>query len=130
MNWARRLKWQAAVPVLAALAAIAAAAPVAAQAAGPAGPGTGPGVPVVKAIPGLIAGAAAAQAPVVPLAGATPAVAMTGDPAAPFVFAYTGSDKHAYEAPLASPASAHPSAALSLAVPVWPSFRQRLAARA
>jgi hypothetical protein len=31
---------------------------------------------------------------------------MTGDPAAPFVFAYTGSDKHAYEAPLASPASA------------------------
>jgi hypothetical protein len=52
------------------------------------------------------AGAAAAQAPVLPLAGATPAVAATGDPTAPLVFAYTGSDKHAYEAPLASPASA------------------------
>jgi hypothetical protein len=83
-----------------------ASATAAAQAAGPAGPGTGPGVPVFKAIPGLAAGAAAAQAaPVLPLAGATPAVAATGDPSAPFVFAYTGSDKHAYEAPLTSPAS-------------------------
>src|SRR5215469_5478340 len=50
--------------------------------------------------------AAAQAAPVLPLAGATPAVAATGDPTNPFIFAYTGSDKHAYAAPLASPASA------------------------
>jgi hypothetical protein len=107
MNWARRLRWRAAVPALAALAAVTAAAlPAAAQAAGPPRPGAGPTVPVFKTITWRAAGTAAAQAPVLPLAGATPAVAATGDPAAPFVFAYTGSDNHAYEAPLASPASA------------------------
>ena len=37
-----------------------------------------------------------------PLAGATPAVAATGDPQFPVVFDYTGSDKHDYEAPLTS----------------------------
>ena len=105
MKWERRLRWQVAVSALSGLAAMAAAVlpAAAARAAGPAGPGTGPAVPVFKSIPG---GAAAAQAMVLPLAGATPAVAATGDPSAPFVFAYTGSDKHAYEAPLSSPASA------------------------
>jgi len=86
MNWARRLGWQVAAPAVAALAALAAAAlPAAARTAGP---------------------AAAQAAPVLPLAGATPAVAATDDPAAPFIFAYTGSDKHAYQAPLTAPASA------------------------
>ena len=89
MNWARRLRWQVAVPVLAAVAVMASATG-AAQAAGPAGPGA----------------AGVQAAPVLPLAGATPAVAATGDSSAPFVFAYTGSDKHAYEGPLAAPASA------------------------
>jgi hypothetical protein len=97
MNWARRLRWQVAAPAVAALAALAAALPAAAQAAGPSRPGTGPSVPVVKAIPGRAAGAAAA--PVLPLAGAAPAVA-TGDPS---VFAYTGSNKHAYEVFLGLP---------------------------
>src|SRR5215831_12273424 len=99
MNWARRLRWQVAVPVLAAIAAMTAAAlPGSAQAAGP---GTGPKVPVLRGIGWLTAGPAAAQqAPVLPLAGATPAVAATGDPTTPLIFAYTGSDKHAYAAPL------------------------------
>jgi hypothetical protein len=107
MHWARRLRWQVAVPVLAALAAMAIAAlPAAAQAAGPPRPDTGSKVPVVRGIPGLTAGPAVAQqAPAPPLAGATPAVAATGDPSTPLIFAYTGSDKHAYAAPLTSPAS-------------------------
>jgi hypothetical protein len=107
MNWARRLRWQVAVPV-AALAALAAAAlPAAAQAAGPPGPGAGPNVPAFRGIAGRTAGLAAPQqAPVPPLAGATPAVAVTGDPTDPVVFDYTGSDKHDYEAPLTAPASA------------------------
>jgi hypothetical protein len=106
MNWAKRRRWQVAVPVLAALAAMAVAAlPAAAQAAGPPGPGTGSKVPVFRGIPGLTAGPAVAQqAPVPPLAGATPAVAGTGDTTIPVIFGYTGSDGHDYEAPLASPA--------------------------
>jgi hypothetical protein len=103
MNWTRRLRWQVAVPVLAGLAALAAAAlPAAAQAAGPSGPGAEPKVPVFRGIHGLTAGSAAAQAaPVAPLAGDTPAVAATGNSSEPLVFAYTGSDKHFYFAPLA-----------------------------
>jgi hypothetical protein len=84
---------------------VAAALPAAAQAAVPPRPGAGPNVPVLKGVPGRVASPAAAQAPVLPLAGATPAVAATGDPSAPFVFAYAGVDKHAYRAPLTSPAS-------------------------
>ena len=68
------------------------------------GAGLGPAAALPAAA--QAAGAAAVQAPVLPLAGATPAVAATGDPSAPFVFAYTGVDKHAYRASLASPASA------------------------
>ena len=112
MNWARRLRWQVAVPVFAALAALAAPAlPAAAQAAGP----PGPNVPVFRGIAGRTVGpaagrtvgpAAAPTAPVLPLAGATPAVTATGDPQFPVVFDYTGSDKHDYEAPLTSPAGA------------------------
>jgi hypothetical protein len=103
MNWARRLRWQVAVPVFAALAALAAAAlPAAAQAAGPSGPGTGPTVPIFKGIPGRTAGPAALQqAPVPPLAGATPAVMSFGDPTN--VLAYTGSDKHVYGGRMDSP---------------------------
>jgi len=107
MNWAKRLRWHATVPVLAALAAMAAMAlPAAAQAAGPPGPGAGPKVPVFRGIPGRAAGPAAQLAPVLPLAGATPAVAATGIAQTPAIFAYTGSDKHAYVAPLTAPASA------------------------
>jgi len=106
MNWARRLRWHVAVPVLAALAAMAAMAlPAAAQAAGTPGPGTGPNVPVFRGIPGRTAGPAAPQqaAAVLPLAGDTPAVAASGSSTAPVVFAYTGVDKHAYVASLTSP---------------------------
>jgi hypothetical protein len=105
MNWAKRLRWHVAVPVFAALAALAAAAlPAAAQAAGPPGPGAGPNVPAFMGIAGLTASPAAAlQAPVPPMPGDTPAVAATGGPV---IFAYTGSDKHAYVAPLTSPGSA------------------------
>jgi len=107
MNWARRLRWHVAVPVLAALAAMAAMAlPAAAQAAGTPGPGTGPNVPVFRGIPGRTAGPAAPQqaAAVLPLAGDTPAVAASGSSTAPVVFAYTGVDKHAYAALPTSPA--------------------------
>ena len=77
MNWARRLRWQAAAPAVAALAALAAGAlPAAARTAGP----------------------AAAQAMVLPLAGATPAVAVWRDPLFEgFMYDYTGSDKHVYQ---------------------------------
>jgi len=104
MNRARRLRWHVAVPVFAVLAAMAAAAlPAAAQAAGPPGPGAGLNVRVFRGIAGLTAGGAALQAaPVLPLAGDTPAVAATGDSQFPVVFDYTGSDKHDYEAPLTS----------------------------
>ena len=105
MNWTRRLRWRVMVPVLAALAALAAAAlPAAAQAAGPPGPGAGPKVP---AFGGVIAGRSAGPAaprqaaPVLPLAGDTPAVAWNGGS---FIFDYTGSDKHAYAALPTSPA--------------------------
>ena len=106
MNWARRLRWQVAAPVLAALAAMTAAAlPAAAQAAGPPGPGAGPKVPAFSGIHGLTAGPAAAlQAPVLPLAGDTPSVA--GNPTVPLVFGYTGSDSHLYSAPLTSSVTA------------------------
>ena len=105
MNWTRRLRWRVTVPV-AALAALAAAAlPAAAQAAGPPGPGAGPGVRAFGGIAGRTASPAAPlqAAPVPPLAGDTPAVAWTGGA---FIFDYTGSDKHDYEAPLAAPAQA------------------------
>ena len=77
MNWARRLRWQAAAPAVAALAALAAGAlPAAARTAGP----------------------AAAQAMVLPLAGATPAVAVWRDPLFEgFMYDYTGSDRHVYQ---------------------------------
>ena len=107
MNWTRRLRWHVAVPALAALATMAAMAlPAAAQAAGPPGPGIGPNVPVFRGIiHGKLAGPAAAQqAPVLPLAGDTPAVAATGVAQTPVVFAYTGVDKHAYAALPTSPA--------------------------
>ena len=107
MNWARRLRWQVAAPVVATLAALATAAlPAAAQAAGPPGPGAGPKVP---AFGGVIAGRSAGPAaprqaaPVLPLAGDTPAVAWNGGS---FIFDYTGSDKHDYEANLTSPTQA------------------------
>jgi hypothetical protein len=102
MNWARRLRWQVAVPVAALAAMAVAALPAAAQAAGPPGPGAGPNAPAFRGIHGLTAGPAA-LAPVVPLTGATPAVAATGDPSTPVIFAYTGSDSHAYVAPLTAP---------------------------
>ena len=115
MNWARRLRWQVAAPVVATLAALATAAlPAAAQAAGPPGPGAAPKVPAFSGIHGLTAGPAAAQqAPVLPLAGDTPAVA-AGDPSAPLIFAYTGSDSHAYVAPLTSTVTATQSLGGSL----------------
>jgi len=75
-------------------------------AAASAGPGAGPKVPVLRGIHGLTAGPVAPQAPVLPFAGDTPAVAATGIPQVPIVFDYTGSDKHGYEAPLASPTQA------------------------
>jgi len=104
MNRARRLRWHVGVLVFAALAAMAAAAlPAAAQAAGRPGPGAGPNVRVFRGIAGLTGSGAALQAaPVLPLAGNTPAVAATGDSQFPVVFDYTGSDKHDYEAPLTS----------------------------
>ena len=105
MNWTRRLRWRVTVPV-AALAALAAAAlPAAAQAAGPPGPGAGPGVRAFGGIAGRTASPAAPlqAAPVPPLAGDTPAVAWTGGA---FIFDYTGSDKHDYEANLTSPTQA------------------------
>jgi len=104
MNRARRLRWHVGVLVFAALAAMAAAAlPAAAQAAGRPGPGAGPNVRVFRGIAGLTGSGAALQAaPVLPLAGDTPAVAATGDSQFPVVFDYTGSDKHDYEAPLTS----------------------------
>jgi hypothetical protein len=81
MSWARRLRWQVAVPVFAALAAMAAVAlQAAAQAAGT---------------------AALQHAPVLPLAGATPAVESFGDPTN--LLAYTGSDQHVYSGRLDSP---------------------------
>ena len=115
MNWARRLRWQVAAPVVATLAALATAAlPAAAQAAGPPGPGAAPKVSAFSGIHGLTAGPAAAQqAPVLPLAGDTPAVA-AGDPSAPLIFAYTGSDSHAYFAPLTSTVTATQSLGGSL----------------
>ena len=105
MNWKRRLRWQVAVPVAALAAMAAAALPAAAQAAGPPGPGTASKMPVFKGIPGLTTGPAAPLTAVPPLAGATPAVAGTGDSTNPVIFAYTGSDKHGYAAPLTSPTS-------------------------
>jgi len=106
MNWARRLRWHVTVPAVATLAALATAAlPTAAQAAGHPALGAGSRVPVFRSIAGLTAGAAA-QALVPPLAGATPAVAATGDTTTPVLFAYTGADKHFYAAPLTAPASA------------------------
>jgi hypothetical protein len=106
MNWARRLRWQVAVPVAATLAAMTAAAlPAAAQAAGPPGPGAGSNASLFRGIPLRTAGSAAALA-VAPMTGATPAISATGDTSVPVIFAYTGSDSHAYWAPLASPASA------------------------
>ena len=79
MHWARRLRWQAAAPAVAALAAVAAAAlPAAARTAGPAAPGPGSFV--------------------APLAGATPAVAVWKDPLFEgFMYDYTGSDRHVYQ---------------------------------
>ena len=79
MHWARRLRWQAAAPAVAALAALAAAAlPAAARTAGPAAPGPGSFV--------------------APLAGATPAVAVWKDPLFEgFMYDYTGSDRHVYQ---------------------------------
>jgi hypothetical protein len=71
-------------------------------------------VPAFRGIHGLTAGPAAApRAPVLPLAGATPAVA-AGDPSAPLIFAYTGSDSHAYFAPLTSSVTATQSLGGSL----------------
>jgi len=114
MNWARRLRWQVAAPVLAALAAMTAAAlPAAAQAAGPPRPGAGPNAPAFRGFHGVTAGPAAAlQAPVPPVAGATPAVA--GNPTVSLIFGYTGSDTHAYVAPLTSSVTATQSLAGSL----------------
>ena len=106
MNRTRRLRWHVAVPALAALAALAAAAlPAAAQAAGPPAPGAGPSAHAFGGIAGRTAGPAAPRqaAPVLPLAGDTPAVAWNGGS---FIFDYTGSDRHDYEASLASPAQA------------------------
>ena len=106
MNWARRLRWHVAVPAIATIAAMATAAlPAAAQASASAGPGTAPRVPVFRDIPGLTTGPAAPQAPVLPLAGDTPAVVATGDPQFPILFAYTGSDSHVYLAPVTAPAA-------------------------
>jgi len=66
-------------------------------------------MPVFKGIPGLTTGPTAPQqAVVLPMAGTTPAVAGTGDTAIPVVFAYTGSDKHGYAAPLTSPTAQTP----------------------
>jgi hypothetical protein len=107
MNWARSLRWRVAVPAIAALAALAATAlPAAARAADPPGPGAGLNISAFRGIPGRTASTAAPlqAAPVLPLAGDTPAVAATGDPQVPVVFDYTGLDKHDYEAPLTSPA--------------------------
>ena len=107
MNWARRLRWHVTVPAIATLAALATAAmPTAAQAAGHPAPGSASKAPVFRGIPERTVGSAGAQAAVPPQAGATPAIAATGDPNVPVVFDYTGSDGHDYEASLSSPASA------------------------
>jgi hypothetical protein len=104
MNWAR-LRWHLTVPTIATLAALATAAlPTAAQAAGHPAPGAGSKVPVFRSIPLRTAGSAAALA-AAPMAGATPAIAATGDTRVPVIFGYTGSDSHVYEAPLGTPAS-------------------------
>src|SRR5215468_3480414 len=117
MNWTKRLRWQVAVPVFALAAMAAAALPAAASA----GPGAGPKVPVLRGIHGLTAGPAAPQAPVLPFAGDTPAVAATGIPQVPIVFDYTGSDKHGSRPLWHLLHRRNPSAALLLAVPVTPS---------
>ena len=105
MNWAR-LRWPVTVPAIATLAALATAAlPTAAQAAGHPAPGAGSRVPVYRGIPERTVGSAGALA-AAPMAGATPAIAATGDSQVPVVFDYTGTDGHDYEASLSSPATA------------------------